>query len=168
MSPGAHHDELSAEDRAGHFAAKYNLSDDVRKELQKEMSAIERDSSKEQAHHGHHDEPPTMQIFKATIQRQQWGEPEPELFEITAALRPIGPVMVDLAARKAPRAVRPTPMPAARVTELNLPADHLEVLRADRVRAIPEPEPADLVPMLADLADEDCGHSWRTWRIRPT
>ena len=79
MSPGAHHDELSAEDRAGHFAAKYNLSDDVRKELQKEMSAIERDSSKEQAHHGHHDEPPTMQIFKATIQRQQWGEPEPEL-----------------------------------------------------------------------------------------
>lgn len=57
-------------------------------------------------------------------------------------------------------------MPAARVTELNLPADLLEVLRADRVRAIPEPEPADLVPLLADLTDEDCGHSWRTWLHR--
>lgn len=57
-------------------------------------------------------------------------------------------------------------MPADRVTDLSLPADLLEVLRADRVRAVPDPEPASLVPLLADLADEDCGHSWRTWLQR--
>lgn len=54
-------------------------------------------------------------------------------------------------------------MPAPRETELSLPADLLEALRASAVRAVPDPDPASLVPLLADLAAEDCGHSWRTW-----
>ncbi|MEC7946953.1 MAG: hypothetical protein VX265_05250 [Myxococcota bacterium] len=53
-------------------------------------------------------------------------------------------------------------MPAARVTELPLPSALLEVLGATSVRAVPDPDPARLVPLLRDLADEDCGHSWRT------
>jgi GNAT superfamily N-acetyltransferase len=54
-------------------------------------------------------------------------------------------------------------MPAPRASDLDLPAALLEALRATRVRAVPDPEPAVLVPLLADLAAEDCGHSWRTW-----
>ena len=53
-------------------------------------------------------------------------------------------------------------MPALRETVLPLPAGLLEALRAARVRAIPDPESDSLIPLLTDLAAEDCGHSWRT------
>ena len=56
-----------------------------------------------------------------------------------------------------------------RESELPLPADLLEALRAARVRAVPDPTPVSLVPLLTDLAAEDCGHSWRTsLRLAPT
>jgi len=60
-------------------------------------------------------------------------------------------------------------MPDPRESELPLPADLLEALRATRVRAVPDPTPGSLVPLLADLAAEDCGHSWRTsLRLAPS
>jgi len=60
-------------------------------------------------------------------------------------------------------------MRVPRESELPLPADLLEALRAARVRAVPDPTAGSLVPLLADLAAEDCGHSWRTsLRLAPS
>lgn len=57
-------------------------------------------------------------------------------------------------------------MTAARVTDLDLPDALLDGLGASRVQAVPEPDPATLVPLLSDLAAEECCHTWRTWLPR--